>query len=644
MLYRKEVDGLRALAIVPVIMFHAGVTGFGGGYVGVDVFFVISGYLITSILLAERDEGRFSIIDFYERRARRILPALFFVILSCLPFAWWLMTPYQFYEFAQSLVAVSLFASNFLFWKQSDYFDASSELKPLLHTWSLAVEEQYYLIFPALLWIIWRFGKKRTAAVVGILALISLTTAQIFIESHQAATFYLLHARAWELFMGGLIAIYLSTGRCPSSDKTRHLGTLGIILIAISVTLFDKNTPFPSLYALLPTLGAGLIILFATPSNLSGKLLGSRPLVTIGLVSYSAYLWHQPILAFLRIHNDTLEMTPHDLALVFAILLPVTYFSYQFIEKPFRSRSTTSSRLVFAFSLTGIAVYAGVGMLGYSQNGFVEYKLAQIKANQSSFFVDIQKARADRTALTETFSPILHQESFSGTAGRKVLIVGDSMGDDLALTLSEYKALFPEYEFRLLRLQNMCIQDLDRMNDFCRWEFDKITNSALVEQSDLVVASFLWKDDANFTAIDQFLHRLHERNRNLRVLGSAAFVDMASLSYKIASNGKISTQSEIDTLVFQNRRPKFDKGNLLAEEWARQNQVPYFDRKRLYCSDAEGKCRIIVAGEGSILWDNAHLTKLGMKITAQQLQQVGWLAPDTRSESAPSITQAAGLK
>jgi hypothetical protein len=283
--------------------------------------------------------------------------------------------------------------------------------------------------------------------------------------------------------------------------------------------------------------------------------------------------------------------------------------------------------LVFAFSLAGIAAYSVAGIVGYTNKGFIEYKLAQIKSSQSSYFVDITKARADRTALTETFSPTLHQPNFNASATRKVLIIGDSMGDDLALTLSEHNNLFPGYEFRLLRLQNMCIQNLERLNDFCRWEFQNLSSSTLIEQSDLVIVSFLWKDDANFDAIDRFLNHLHERNTKMRVLGSAAFVDIASLSYKIASSGKELSQPQIDELVFRNRRQKFDNGNQLAEGWAKHNDVPYFDRKKLYCNDAEAKCRIILAGEGTILWDNAHLTKLGMQITAEKLRQVGWLAP-----------------
>ena len=158
--YRREIDGLRALAVLPVILFHAGFETFSGGFVGVDVFFVISGYLITTIILAELEQGRFSIVNFYERRARRILPALFLVMLVCIPFAWIWLLPSDMKDFSQSLIAVAIFASNILFWRESGYFDTAAELKPLLHTWSLAVEEQYYVLFPLFLMLFWKLGKR----------------------------------------------------------------------------------------------------------------------------------------------------------------------------------------------------------------------------------------------------------------------------------------------------------------------------------------------------------------------------------------------------------------------------------------------------------------------------------------------------
>ena len=207
--YRREIDGLRALAVLPVIFFHAGFQAFSGGFVGVDVFFVISGYLITSIILTEKTSGKFTLINFYERRARRILPALFFVMLACLPFAWLWLLPSNLNDFSKNLIVVPLFSSNFLFTNQSGYFDTAIELKPLIHTWSLAVEEQYYLLFPIFISFLWRKAWPWASRIIFVVALISLIFSNWGAYHYPAATFYLLPTRIWELFIGSLVALYL---------------------------------------------------------------------------------------------------------------------------------------------------------------------------------------------------------------------------------------------------------------------------------------------------------------------------------------------------------------------------------------------------------------------------------------------------
>jgi peptidoglycan/LPS O-acetylase OafA/YrhL len=208
--YRREIDGLRALAVLPVILFHAGFDSFSGGFVGVDVFFVISGYLITTIILAELEQGKFSIVNFYERRARRILPALFLVMLVCLPFAWLWLLPIDMKDFSRSLIAVSVFVSNILFWRESGYFDTATELKPLLHTWSLAVEEQFYVVFPLLLILLWRLGRRWILVTLGLAFFASLALSEWATYANRSAAFYLLPTRGWELLLGAFAAFYLS--------------------------------------------------------------------------------------------------------------------------------------------------------------------------------------------------------------------------------------------------------------------------------------------------------------------------------------------------------------------------------------------------------------------------------------------------
>jgi peptidoglycan/LPS O-acetylase OafA/YrhL len=365
--YRAEIDGLRAVAVVPVILFHAGFSLFSGGFVGVDVFFVISGFLITGILISDIEKGQFSLARFYERRARRILPALFLVVLLCIPFAWYLMIPSQFDDFGQSIVAVVIFLSNMLFWGQSEYFAPAAELKPLLHTWSLAVEEQYYVFFPIMLAILWRFGKKTAFWVIVLCTLVSLALSEFGSRTNPNFNFYSAPTRAWELFAGSICAFVMSNRQI---ERNNVLSLTGLALIGFSIFGFDGNTPFPSVYTLVPVVGTALILLYGSQGTWTHRLL-SVPLMTgIGLISYSAYLWHQPLFAFGRISmvGEPSEAMMLGLACVTFLL---AYLSWKFVEQPFRSRDIlTDQKSVFIASAVGGFVLIAIGMAIYVNQGF----------------------------------------------------------------------------------------------------------------------------------------------------------------------------------------------------------------------------------------------------------------------------------
>lgn len=332
MKYRPEIDGLRSVAVLPVILFHAGLGIFSGGFVGVDIFFVISGYLITTIILSQIIAGRFSLLDFYSRRSRRILPALFLVIACTIPFAFVLMLPSQFKDFSQSVAAVSIFASNILFWKESGYFAAAAELKPLLHTWSLAVEEQYYVLFPLLLLGLWRLGARPALMVLGAIFAASLIASQILSSRAPDANFFLLPSRAWELLAGSLCAIWiLKRGQSGHALAS----ALGLGLILGSIFLYDGDTPFPSVYALAPVAGTALIILFADAGTPVGRLLAMRGPVFIGLISYSAYLWHQPLFALARLASPHHPPMAVMMALA-ALSIGLAFLSWKYVEQPTR--------------------------------------------------------------------------------------------------------------------------------------------------------------------------------------------------------------------------------------------------------------------------------------------------------------------
>jgi len=366
--YRAEVDGLRALAVLPVIFFHAGFEWFSGGFIGVDVFFVISGYLITTIIISEMAEGKFSIVNFYERRARRILPALFFVMAACLPFAWLWLTPNDLKDFGQSLIAVSTFSSNILFWLESGYFDTASELKPLLHTWSLAVEEQYYILFPIFLMLTWKLGVKWILIFLLITFFVSLGVAQWSSYNSPSAAFFLLPTRGWELLVGVFVAFYLKyKTHLKSNTVNQVLSLLGFGMIAYSIIFFNELTPFPSLYALIPTIGTGLLILCTVPKTFIYKLLSLKFIVGIGLISYSSYLWHQPLLAFAR-HRFLGDVS--DLILIFLIFLSMimAWFSMKFVEAPFRKKDTISSKNILISSCAGLLTFFLIGLLFHTNS------------------------------------------------------------------------------------------------------------------------------------------------------------------------------------------------------------------------------------------------------------------------------------
>ncbi len=436
--YRREIDGLRAVAVLPVILFHAGVETFSGGFVGVDVFFVISGYLITSIILKEQQTGTFSLLRFYERRARRILPALFLVAVACIPFAWIWMLPADLESFGKSLIAVPTFTSNFLFARENDYFAAAAELKPLLHTWSLAVEEQFYVFFPLLLILAHKWRSVSTTTIVIAVGIISLGLAQWGVLNQPKIAFYFLPTRAWELMIGALIAVYVLR---PNADKVQSnevLAALGLLLILFSVFAFSEATPFPGIYALVPTLGTGLIILFAQADTFVGRLLATRVFVGLGLVSYSAYLWHHPLFAFAR--HRSLDAPTLDLMLgLSALSILLAIISWRYVERPFRDKSKFTQRQIFALSGTSSVLLVVVGIVLSANNGF-----ASRSANTGIKLADIDHMLAPNHGLSPTCE---HQftlsEACTTAASPRMVLWGDSYAMHVAPALTSSAAEIP---------------------------------------------------------------------------------------------------------------------------------------------------------------------------------------------------------
>ncbi|HEY0874693.1 MAG TPA: acyltransferase family protein [Vicinamibacterales bacterium] len=363
MTYRPDIDGLRAVAVVPVVLFHAGIVGFSGGYVGVDVFFVISGYLITGILLNDLRTDSFSIWRFYERRIRRIFPALFSTLFVCAGLAQAIMLPEDFEHFGRSMLAVTFFVSNMLFAGQGGYFDRPVDEEPLLHTWSLAVEEQFYILFPICLFILWRLTRNvRQRGRVTLLVLVGSLLFSVWqVDAAPTDAFFLLPSRAWELLLGACLAI----GFVPMVRSPRVHGILtasGLGLILWSVVAYTSATPFPGASALAPCLGAALIIYSGAGGDSAvRRLLSTGPFVFIGKISYSLYLWHWPLLVlgeYWLIRGLTL--TERWIAVLLSVALAT--ISLRYVEAPFRTRTLIATRKpVFAAGAALMAVAAGLG-------------------------------------------------------------------------------------------------------------------------------------------------------------------------------------------------------------------------------------------------------------------------------------------
>ncbi|MCA0997322.1 acyltransferase family protein [Alloyangia pacifica] len=373
--YRRDIDGLRAVAVLPVVLFHADVRIFSGGFVGVDVFFVISGFLITTIIHREISAGEFSILRFYERRARRILPALLLVIAASLLAGYFLLMPADFSDAARAGLSAALFVSNMLFWSETGYFSPGIYDQPLLHTWSLAIEEQFYIFFPPIMLLIAALRWK-PALPIAVLTALSLCLSGLTTEIRPAMGYYLLPWRAWELGLGALVALLpiRSMRRLPREI----IGLSGLALIAVAVLQFDETTIFPGWAALMPVAGAAMVIAVGgTAMTICDRLLGCRPLVWTGLISYSLYLWHWPVIVF---YQQIVFDRPDALGCVIVVSLSflLAWASWAWVEVPFRRRGTSQKTAAQGLSgpvptllvaLAGIAAVSGASYAVINGNG-----------------------------------------------------------------------------------------------------------------------------------------------------------------------------------------------------------------------------------------------------------------------------------
>lgn len=437
-IYRPDIDGLRAIAVLGVVLFHAGVPGISGGYVGVDVFFVISGYLITNILLRDLNLENYSIAHFYVRRARRILPALFVVLVATFLLGWFWLLPLEYKQLSSQALSVLFFISNWIFWRQSGYFDTAAELKPLLHTWSLAVEEQFYLFWPLILWLVF-YKTHRLKLIFWIMISISFLISCYLVIFKPNAGFFLIQSRAWELFIGAGLIVYNDLPKRLINYRN-SISTTGLMLILLSYVFLNKSSTFPAWNAIWPCLGTALLI-SAGPSASVNRLLQLPWLVTIGLMSYSLYLWHWPLLTFIRIvHFGELPLNKALVAVVISFFL--ARLTWQFVEQPFRrGNPTESNRLILTrytlglclITLLALAVKMGDGIQSRMPQRVVDAQLAAKDVNQAREKCHLGLDQADL--------PIAEECITGNTNNVEVLVWGDSHAEALTPGFSQTKVM-----------------------------------------------------------------------------------------------------------------------------------------------------------------------------------------------------------
>ena len=640
--YRPEIDGLRAIAILPVIFYHAGLQIFSGGYVGVDIFFVISGYLISSIILSEIETGKFSIINFYQRRARRILPALFCVILISTPFAWFILLPADLELFGNSAFSALTFWSNYIFYFEIDYFETSSKLKPLLHTWSLSIEEQFYIIYPILLIFFFKFGKKTFIIFLIISAITSLTLAQwagnlkftypyfekefLFFNQSSLTNFFLPIGRIWELIIGILIAFYIKKNGQP--NRFNEILTLfGLMLIFYSVFTFTPETNYPSFHTLLPTIGTGLLILFMNSKTFIHKIFSQKLLVFIGLISYSAYLYHFPIFTFIE-YSNYLENS----LLLKIILILITFFisfvSWKYIEKPFRNKKKITTKLFIYILLVLYLLTSLFVILNFHNKGFK----SRFDKDFKNFSINFNSKELEQE--TTLYKKKLRLENeFITNDKKKILIIGNSVAIDLLMSFDQNSDLFVDYEFKEYYFKP---QNLLKNSYKDKLKIDKLINNKLFVDADILMVSSLYNEyETNFSKnnVIKLLKNFAKKHNKLLVItgNNPVFYDESGinpvLSILLKNKKNNLSEKELEQLYYKRLSSKFRSIANKVKKTAIKLDIIFLDKYDYACTLDKKVCDVLTDEKKLLYFDGIHYTKNGAKYFGKLIYELDWLSP-----------------
>lgn len=609
--YRTDIDGMRALAVLLVVFYHLGIDSLSGGYIGVDIFFVISGYLVGSIVYEEMSKGTFSFAHFYLRRARRILPALAVMLIGITIAALFVLMPVQLVEYGRSVLATGFFVSNLHFYATSGYFGGDAHSQPLLHTWSLAVEEQYYLILPLIMLFLRPMGKQTMLAGIAFVSLFSLATSVIIVSFEPTAAFFLLPTRLWELLLG-VLASQIGFAPLQARVVRELLAVAALLTIFGAALLYDKGTPFPGLAAIPPCLGSAILLMVGAQGGSQISRLLSLPIaVFFGLISYSLYLWHWPLIVLMKqgLPTDALDIRLKIVA--FALSIFLAWLSWRFVERPFRRPSVRPAIIWSGAAASGMA-FAAAGWVILAWNGFPE-RLSPAAARAATI-LNASQTNNFRSGTcfinsSDTFADFNRATCLKQDPSRvEVLLVGDSHAAHLWYGLQQQ---FPQIAV-LQATASGCKGVVDRSSGDatrCAQLMDYLFNDYLPKRNvDWVLLSSEWYQDdiARVAAtLDWF------RMRRIRVILAGPIVKYrAPLPLAMA----LAAERNDATLVDRMRTKNGHELDLEFRALAARHGALYFSPYDVLCDPRS--CRVTDDAKMPIQFDDGHLTATGSRIVA----------------------------
>ncbi|MBD8679672.1 acyltransferase family protein [Sphingomonas sp. CFBP 13720] len=609
--YRPDIDGLRAVAVLSIFAFHLGLGIFPGGFVGVDIFFVLSGYLVGGQVLAKVRNKTFSITNFYVARLRRIIPALAFFLIIATIVALVVLLPRDLVDYSNSLVAAALFVSNHYFLATSGYFETASELKPLLHLWSLAVEEQFYLMLPLLLYALRAITARTVVVAICAIGFASLVCGQYLLASHPDATFYILPTRFWE-FVVGIAAVEFAIPAAKSRWVREALSACGAMLVAGSILAYNSKMPFPAASALVPCVGTAFILAAGNGAQtFVSRVLAIRPLVAIGLVSYSLYLWHWLVIVTFKQHALVSELDNISRIAIVVFAFTMAYISWRFIERPWRDPSV-SGRTIFAETTTVGVLALITGLVLGAANGLpARFNSDSVRLARYADDYGTNDMRRGKCYLSSNTSPTFDRLTCLSTTDRKanVLLLGDSHGAHL---WSGLQSEFPTINFLQATASGCKPVAVEkaageaRCTALMRYIFD---DYLLRTKVDGVVLAARWKN-SDATNVAYTLERL--RKLKIPVVLSGPIVEYKASLPRILA---LAVQRKDPAIIKQGRQAGIAKLDKQYAALAAANNVPYMSPYRTLCPD--GRCRVVNAEGTPLQFDYGHLTREGSRVVAR---------------------------